>query len=133
MSEDVMEGWEKKREHTGNFSMFHFKTLRAKWTDLEGQIEACESQQSNCTFHQLHTAKIDQLNTIPPNHTHLHCTIMNWTRTTEGNGKREKKSKYVASFFHTPMILVLSSQDKKIIRQVLSDSENHVTDTLGDK
>lgn len=48
--------------------------------------------------------------------------------------EEEKKSEYVASlFFQAPTILVLSSQDKKIIREVLSDPENHVTDTLRNK
>ena len=46
---------------------------------------------------------------------------------------KEKKSRHVASFFfHVPMIRVLLSQDNKIIRQVLSDPENHVTDSLQD-
>lgn len=46
--------------------------------------------------------------------------------------KEKKNPAVLPHFSHVPMIRVLLSQDKKIIRQVLSDPENHVTDTLGD-
>ena len=38
MSRDVMGDGEKGRNKMGNFSESHFKALRAKWTDLEGEV-----------------------------------------------------------------------------------------------